>query len=206
MQNVPVPEVSSAPGWQRRRRVLFDEYERIALTLFAARGFRSVTIDEIAEEAGVSARTLFRYFPTKEDFLLAYARRELAATVDTIASLEPSPTPLTTAWEAIRSRFGAGRADLDAVNLWRAAAAEAPDVLARTRGERQEGLLDALAAYCSVSLGVDAAHDARPRLYAGVIAGADMAVIELWSRSTLTPAQVGQAAEAFFASLTASLG
>lgn len=205
MQNGPVSEISRAPGWQRRRRVLFDEYERIALTLFAARGFRSVRVEEIAEEAGVSARTLFRYFPTKEDFLLAYARRELAATVDAIASLEPSPTPLTTAWTAIRSRFGSGKVDLDAVTLWRAAAAEAPDVLARTRGERQEGLLDVLAAYCSVSLGVDAGRDARPRLYAGVIAGADMAVIELWGRSTLTPAQVNRAAETFFAVLGTSL-
>src|SRR5690625_4186821 len=197
-----MPRIS---GWQRRRLALFDEYERIALTLFATRGFRTVTIEEIAEEAGVSARTLFRSFPAKEDFLLAYARRELAATVDAIDALAPSPTPLSTAWAAIRSRFGAGRVDLDSVALWRAAAAEAPDVLARTRGERQEGLLDALSAYCAASLGVDAAHDARPRLYAGVIAGADMAVIELWGRSALTPDRVSQAAETFFAVLSASL-
>lgn len=56
MQNVPVSEMPGISRWQRRRLALFDEYERIALTLFATRGFRSVTIEEIAEEAGVSAR------------------------------------------------------------------------------------------------------------------------------------------------------
>jgi hypothetical protein len=89
--------------------------------------------------------------------------------------------------------------------LWRAAAAEAPDVLARTRGERQEGLLDALSAYCSVSLGVDAAHDARPRLYAGVIAGADMAVIELWGPFAAHPRPSQPGRGDVFAVLSASL-
>lgn len=41
----------------------------IALRLFERRGFDAVTMDEIAEAAGVSARTLFRLFPTKSDLV-----------------------------------------------------------------------------------------------------------------------------------------
>jgi mycofactocin system transcriptional regulator len=41
--------------------------EQVALELFAAEGFERVTADEIAEAAGVSRRTFFRYFPTKAD-------------------------------------------------------------------------------------------------------------------------------------------
>jgi TetR/AcrR family transcriptional regulator, regulator of mycofactocin system len=41
--------------------------EQVALELFTAEGFERVTADEIAEAAGISRRTFFRWFPTKAD-------------------------------------------------------------------------------------------------------------------------------------------
>ncbi|MDT0274550.1 mycofactocin system transcriptional regulator [Blastococcus goldschmidtiae] len=41
--------------------------ERAALDLFTLRGFERVTTDEVADAAGISRRTFFRYFATKAD-------------------------------------------------------------------------------------------------------------------------------------------
>ena len=41
--------------------------ERAAFALFAERGFDATTIDDIAAAGGIGRRTLFRYYPSKND-------------------------------------------------------------------------------------------------------------------------------------------
>ena len=52
---------------QQTRRLIFEAASR----LFAARGFDSVTVAEVARAADVSEMTVFNYFPTKEDLCFA---------------------------------------------------------------------------------------------------------------------------------------
>lgn len=51
----------------RGRTTSRAELSRIGLELFIERGFEAVTIDDIAEAAGIGRRTFFRYFPSKND-------------------------------------------------------------------------------------------------------------------------------------------
>jgi len=59
--------------WQRRRK-RDPNRQRIvdaARTHFFSHGFRSVTMDDLAEELGISKKTLYAYFPGKFDLLEA---------------------------------------------------------------------------------------------------------------------------------------
>jgi len=183
-------------GWTRRRSMLLAKYEQIAWGLFAREGFRNVTVDEIAVAAGVSGRTLFRYFPSKEDFLLGFTRRGLQELVASIAALEPSPNPLQSVWQLIRAHSLEQPADVRLLTLWRRAAADAPEIHARVRGERVHALAEAVTAYCAKSMGTVGSDDPTPRLLAGLVVGVENAVIELWGRSGLTLPEIIDAAEA----------
>jgi len=64
----------TAPHPERRRRV-GSPAERIlaaADRLFYQHGIRAVGVDAVAEEAGVSKRTLYNHYPTKDDLVAAY--------------------------------------------------------------------------------------------------------------------------------------
>jgi AcrR family transcriptional regulator len=52
------------------REAVRDEVAKHAWTLFARQGFEATTVDQIAESAGMSRRTFFRYFAGKDELVL----------------------------------------------------------------------------------------------------------------------------------------
>src|SRR3981081_1081629 len=61
---------SPSPGLrERKKQKTRDTIIRVAMDLFAERGYEQTTIAEIAEAAEVSPRTIFAYFPSKEDIV-----------------------------------------------------------------------------------------------------------------------------------------
>jgi mycofactocin system transcriptional regulator len=57
----------SRPGPRvgRRRSTTQDHITDVALDLFASRGFDEVSVDDVANAAGIARRTLFRYYSSK---------------------------------------------------------------------------------------------------------------------------------------------
>jgi len=78
----------------RQKRATREALRAAALRLFATRGFRETTADEIAAAVGVSRRTFFLHFSSKGEVLLGHIAEQLAvlrAELDTApAGLDPA--------------------------------------------------------------------------------------------------------------------
>lgn len=88
------------------------EIERAAFRLFADRGFEAVTMGDIAAEAGVGRRTLFRYFESKNDIPWGQFDRTLDGFREILASM-PADLPLHEAVHRGVQRFNEFPADAE---------------------------------------------------------------------------------------------
>ncbi len=67
----------------RKQDLVRDTIYNAALDLFVSKGFDETTLDEVSKAAGVSPRTFFRYFATRDDLLahsiVGYGKRLVSA-------------------------------------------------------------------------------------------------------------------------------
>ena len=89
--------------WDRTRQLASQEILETALRLFSEQGYDETTVAQIAREAGVSQRTLFRYFGTKEDLLGGNQHRFGQVLTGTISQQPPDAG----VWEALRAGVAA---------------------------------------------------------------------------------------------------
>ena len=94
---------------ERRRRELVRSIASTAVDLFEQKGFPATTIDDIAETAGISRSTFFRYCATKEATVLvddAGLEMELVAIAEAAATDDPLRA-LESAWQQMTDVFDA---------------------------------------------------------------------------------------------------
>jgi AcrR family transcriptional regulator len=69
---------------ERKKQKTREEIARAAMKLFARRGFDNVTVAEVAEAADVSEKTVFNYFPVKEDLVFSGGEERWAELLEQI--------------------------------------------------------------------------------------------------------------------------
>ena len=97
----PVTEESTL--WQRSRQAAYAEITGTAMRLFLDQGFEQTTIDQIATTAGISRRSFFRYFGTKEDVVLGGLAQQGELMRDALENVPLTVEP----WDALRQALHA---------------------------------------------------------------------------------------------------
>ncbi|WP_425839805.1 TetR/AcrR family transcriptional regulator [Streptomyces fractus] len=82
------------PGTQQR-------LTKAALELFTEHGYDDVTVTHIAERAGITRRSYFRYFPDKREVLFAGSEQLPPAVREAVLAVDASTPPLAAAFEAL---------------------------------------------------------------------------------------------------------
>jgi AcrR family transcriptional regulator len=90
----------------RKKAELREAIEREGLRLFATHGFDGTTVDAIAEACNVSATTVFRYFPTKEDIIFAGAARDGDKLLELLSSQPEDLKPGAALYRALSALCG----------------------------------------------------------------------------------------------------
>jgi AcrR family transcriptional regulator len=79
---------------ERKKRQTRDDIAAAALALFRERGFDAVTVAEIARAADVSEKTVFNYFPAKEDLIAHRGADRLEELIAAVRAQPPGASPL----------------------------------------------------------------------------------------------------------------
>jgi AcrR family transcriptional regulator len=154
---LPLPE--------RKRQLVRQEISHAAWLLFAERGYERTTVSEIARAAGVSRRSFFRYFSSKEDVVVGTTD---ALAEDVLAAFAGRPAgepPLVAIQRALRPAIETRLADVAEsraiVKLLRESR-----TLRRAMLERHARLEERLAALIALRTGSDPRRDPTPALLA----------------------------------------
>jgi AcrR family transcriptional regulator len=94
---------------ERKKRQMRQQLTDTATEMVVERGFDAVRVVEVAEACGVSEKTVFNYFPTKEALILDHPDITMAALRTTLA--DPDLTPI----EAVLSVLAG---ELEAFTSW----------------------------------------------------------------------------------------
>ncbi|MFI7447129.1 TetR/AcrR family transcriptional regulator [Nonomuraea sp. NPDC049714] len=99
---------------QRKKEQTRLRIAEVALRLFDERGYDAVTVNEVAEAAGVAKVTLFSYFPTKDCLVLDGIQDDPAGIV---AGRRPGRSPLDALREHYRAVAAQGADGVDVERL-----------------------------------------------------------------------------------------
>ncbi len=88
---------------ERKRRLTRQLISDAATTMFATRGFDNVRVAEVADRVGVSEKTVYNYFPTKESMVLDNADEAVETLARALRERDPEESLTETVVRAIKA-------------------------------------------------------------------------------------------------------
>lgn len=79
---------------ERKRRETRQRIAEVAQRLFMAQGYDATTLDAIAAEAGISRRTFFSYFKSKDEIIVFWQATDSAQLMADLLKASPDLAPL----------------------------------------------------------------------------------------------------------------
>lgn len=79
---------------ERKRRETQQRIAEVGQRLFLSQGYDSTTLDAIAAEAGISRRTFFSYFKSKDDIIFFWVEADRTSLIASLLSVSPDVPPL----------------------------------------------------------------------------------------------------------------
>lgn len=86
---------------ERKRRETLQRITAAGMQLFIRQGYDNTTLDEIAEAAGISRRTFFYYFKSKDEILLSMQRLNSDKLTAAVRGASKAARPLETIRNAV---------------------------------------------------------------------------------------------------------
>ncbi|MDX8464924.1 TetR/AcrR family transcriptional regulator [Mesorhizobium sp. VK23B] len=88
---------------ERKKRETKKRITEKGIALFLKRGVDQTTLDEIAAAAGISRRTFFYYFTSKDEILLSVLSGIGELLTDAVRNAPAGSTPIDAVWDAVVS-------------------------------------------------------------------------------------------------------
>ena len=166
---------------ERKKRETHRALSRAAQDLVRERGLEHVTVDDIAAAAGVSVRTFFNYFPTKEEAVVGVDEDVLAEVAEEVRRRPPGEPVADTLWAVL-----VHNAELGAMarrwQLRNELVRQYPSLLPRHLATTVR-VEEVLARAFADRAGVDLAVDPRPRIFVAAALAAVRAALGWWEES-----------------------
>jgi AcrR family transcriptional regulator len=197
--NVPAGVTEDEGLRERKKRQMRQQLTDTATEMFVERGFDAVRVAEVAEACGVSEKTVFNYFPTKESLILDHPEATLAALRTGLA--DPGVTPVEAALRILAGELSAMTSWLDAQHDVAAASAkirrfgaliQTTPSLRSYQSDLRDQLVDAAARVLAARAALSA-DDPEPQIAATALLGLwkiQLSGLGRYADGTRTPEQI----------------
>jgi AcrR family transcriptional regulator len=164
---------------ERKKAETRDALVNAALRLADERGLDHVTVDDIADAAGVSPRTFFNYFPSKEDAIVGSSPAFTASVVAALRERPESEAPLDSVRAAVHTSADHLEAEPDAWFVRRRLAERHPS-LAVLHSARLAGVERELVVEIARRTRLDPDTDTYPAAMVGAALAAARVALAVW--------------------------